>query len=85
MIFVDMIKALNAGNELVNSAIWKDRQTTLNLCTAVLTGIVVGLRFFWPGFPISDAQLIDYAAIISTILGLINSYLTNATSKKVGL
>lgn len=85
MNLITMFKALQAGQELADPKLWKDRQTTLNLCMAVLTGAVIALRIIWPNFPITDDQLIDYASILTTILAIINGYLTTATSKKVGV
>jgi len=85
MNLISMFKALQAGQELAEPKVWKDRQTTLNLCMVVLTGTVAALRIIWPNFPITDDQLIDYATVAATILALANGYLTTATSKKVGV
>lgn len=84
MILVNLIKALQAGKELADPATWKNRQVTVNLLVILLSA-VAGLARLLGWVDISDAVLQEVAVIIATILGLVNVYLTLATSKKVGL
>lgn len=77
-------KALNAGEELKNSATWKKHQQALN---AILTifGFVV---LFMPEEikqQLSPGALNSIGEAVVIIGGIVNSYLTPATSKKIGL
>jgi len=84
MILVNLIKALQAGKELADPTTWKNRQVTINLLVILLSAIAALARLLgW--VDISEEVLQDVAVIIATILGLVNVYLTLATSKKVGL
>lgn len=78
-------KALKAGEELTDSAKWKDRQNTANAVAAVLGLVVVILPKIGVGIEISTDDTLAIAGGIAAILGVCNGYLTTATSKKVGL
>ena len=74
-------KAVNAGEMLKDPAVWKNRQMTMNL-----VGIIVGII---PQFvdnvelTQADANAISYG--VTVLLGVVNTYLTAATSEKVGI
>ena len=73
-------RALRAGESLANPATWKNRQLRLNAVLAIL----YLLAKFLP-VELSDDELDAIADSIALIGGLVNSYLTVATSDKVGL
>jgi hypothetical protein len=79
-----MLGALKAGEELSNPAGWKNRATTVNLLVVVLSAIAY-LATWATGVPIPDDVIADAAQAIAITLGLVNAYLFNATSKKVGI
>ena len=73
------INALKAGESLVNSATWKNRQVSTNALLIVVGAIP---QLFDVDLSPDDVSLISYG--IAAIGGLFNSYLTVATSEKVG-
>lgn len=73
------LKALQSGESLVNSATWKNRQVSTNALLIVVGAIP---QLFDVDLSPSDVSLISYG--IAAIGGLFNSYLTVATSEKVG-
>ena len=79
-----LFEALQSGKELSNPATWKNRQNTINLLV-VLIGALAYLANLATGVPIPQDVVNGVAEIVAIILGLVNAYLTTATSKKVGL
>lgn len=79
-----LFEAMKAGKELSNPATWKNRQTAFNLLVVVLTAVAY-LSNLATGVTIPDDVVKAAAEIIAIVLGLVNAYLTTATSKKVGL
>jgi uncharacterized membrane protein YkvA (DUF1232 family) len=73
-------KAMKAGEILANPEKWKNKQTLINAIAAVVSFAVLLL-------PIDMApdDVILLSGSLATILGLFNSYITTATSTKVGL
>jgi hypothetical protein len=78
--FILFCRALRAGESLADPATWKTRQLRLNAILAILYLLAKFLPF--------ELTPDDFEAIASTLAllgGLINSYLTVATTEKVGL
>ena len=75
-----LIKALKAGSSLANPATWKNAQTAAN---AIAVLVVFVLSFF--SIDMAEKDIISLSGVIVTLVGLFNAYVTNATSKKVGL
>lgn len=73
-----VLEALRVGKSLVNVAAWKEAQGI----TSFLVAAVAVVRAFGVDFGIDDSTL---AAAGVAIAALVNTYLTFATSKKVGL
>jgi hypothetical protein len=74
MIFTQLLDALKAGKELRNAATW---------ILALL--VAVGPRFGM-NIPVSESDLATIATGLGTLLfGLVNVYLTVATTKKLGV
>jgi len=80
-----LIEALQKGKELADPATWKNRQNTMNLVIAVMSLIAFGLRLAGVDLKLSDDQLTGIAEAVAVILGVVNMFLINATSKKVGI
>jgi len=72
--------AVKAGESLKNPASWKNIQTLMNAFLVILGTIPV-----FVDIEISDAQLNAIAYGLATLAGVVNVYITNATSDKVGL
>jgi uncharacterized membrane protein len=73
-------KAMRAGEILANPEKWKNRQALINALAAILSfGVLV------TPLDIEPQDIILLAGALATILGLVNSYMTVATSEKVGL
>lgn len=74
------LAALRYGSSLSDPAVWKDRQNTIN----ALVGLIGAVLIFFPmGLGREDIELIAGGGAV--LLGLLNTYLTTATSAKVGL
>ncbi len=82
---LSLIKALKAGHELSNPAIWKKGQNLTNSVAAVIAGLIAVFKIFGIEIPVTDEQMVEIASIIAAILALINGYITTASSKKVGV
>lgn len=78
--FLLMCRALRAGESLTDPATWKNRQLALNAILAILYLLV---KFLPVELEADDIDAI--ASSIALIGGTVNSYLTVATSEKVGL
>ena len=74
------INALKAGESLKSSAAWKNRQLVMN---ALLVIIGAGLKLSNIQLPEADINSIAFG--LATLGGAINTYLTAATSEKVGI
>ena len=85
MILTDAWRALKAGEELGNAESWKNRQATASAVAAVLGLVVVLLPKIGLKIDISGGDIATIAGGIAVVLGMLNSYLTTATSKRVGL
>lgn len=79
-----IFEAVQAGKELSNPEIWKNRQTTMNMLVVLLSGSAY-LASLLGGVTVPQDVVTGAAEAIAIVLGLINAYLTTATSKKVGL
>jgi len=78
------LEALQAGKELSKPEVWKNRQTTFNL-VVVLVSAACYLGGLLGGVTVPQDVITGAAEIIAILLGLVNAYFVNATSKKVGL
>lgn len=74
------LAALRHGSMLADPAGWKRRQNTIN----AIVGLIGAALVFYP----MDIPPEDVAAIaggVAAVLGLLNGYITTATTDKVGL
>ncbi len=85
MILTDAWKALKAGEELKNAESWKNRQATGSAVAAVLGLVVVILPHIGVKISLSADDLTAIAGGIAAVLGVCSTFLTTATSKRVGL
>ena len=76
------ITVLNKGEELSNAAVWKDRQNLINTLVALIGAVAV---FLPANLGISSDDVLTVASAIAVLAGLCNTYLTTATSARVGL
>ena len=79
---LDLLKALKMGEELKNPAAWKNAQILTNLVGGLLALILkyLPLEYQLP----DDLMSLFVSAIVGVVLA-VNSYITYASSKKVGL
>lgn len=73
-------KVLQSGECLKDAATWKNRQLLMN----VLLVIIGAIPAFLP-IEMSQADINSISFGLATLGGVVNTYLTAATSKKVGL
>ncbi|WP_407280624.1 hypothetical protein U5817_10090 [Aromatoleum evansii] len=74
------LAALRYGSSLTDPAVWKNRQLLLN----ALMGLLGAVAYFVPVEMSHDDQK-AVAGGLAVAVGLLNAYLTAATSAKVGL
>jgi hypothetical protein len=72
--------AVKAGESLKNPEAWKNRQMLMN---ALL--IIIGTIPQFVNIELSDADINSISYGLATLAGVLNTYLTSATSVKVGL
>ena len=76
------ITVLHQGEKLTHVETWKNRQNLLNVLVAVLGGLAI----FLPGsITLTGDDIAALAGAIGVLAGLANSYLTTATTNKIGL
>lgn len=81
----ELIRALNAGEELRNAATWKNTQATTGAITAILGFVALVLPYIGVKIETTPEQLSAIAGGVAAVVGLFNGYTTIATSAKVGL
>jgi hypothetical protein len=74
------INAIKAGESLKNAASWKNKQILMNVFLIIITTL-----FEFGNIDISEADINSIAYGLATLGVAVNSYLTAATSEKVGL
>ena len=75
-----VLAALRYGSSLSDPAVWKRRQNLTN----ALVGLLGAITLFLP-VEVTDADIAALAGGLAVAVGLLNAYLTTATSDKVGL
>lgn len=78
-------KALQAGKMIDKPAKWKNIQNTTNALVALLSLMVIGLKFAGIELPLTDEQIVEIAGSIAVILGIANQVVTTITTKKVSI
>lgn len=74
------INAIKAGESLKNAASWKNKQILMNVFLVIITTI-----FEFGNIDIPEADINSIAYGLATLGVAVNSYLTAATSEKVGI
>ena len=74
------VNALKAGESLKNAATWKNKQLLMNVFLVIIATL---LKFGNIDIETSDLNSISYG--LATLGVTVNSYLTTATSEKVGV
>lgn len=78
--FLAAINAIKYGASLADPAIWKKRQNRFNAILGLLGAIVIFLPI-----EVSSEELAAIAGGIAAIAGVLNTYLTSATTDKIGI
>lgn len=78
------LNALKAGEALADSANWKTTQNKINVLSAFLISIVGLAKAFGIEVPLVDTDINNMAYAFVTLIGLVNFYLTTATTTKIG-
>ena len=76
------IGVLNKGEELSHAETWKNRQNLINTLVALFSAVAV---FLPANLGISADDMLTVASAIAVLAGVCNTYLTTATSARVGL
>ena len=80
-----IFNALKAGEELKNSALWKDKQKTASAIVVVLGALAVILPHVGVHITISQDDIIAIGGGIAAFLSIINGIITVATTKKISI
>jgi len=80
-----LFKALKTGEQLADPTTWKVRQNAINVCTAALGLVFAFMPHLQSTLGITNDDLLMIAGGIATIGGVVNNYLTTATTKKIGV
>lgn len=78
-------KALKAGEELANVKDWKQKQIAINTLSAFIVALIGVAKAFDIEIPLVETDINNMAYTFVTLIGLVNVYLTTATTKKIGL
>lgn len=81
----EFTNALKAGEEISNPTVWKDRQKLVSNIIVIVGFVIVLLPMFGINVKISSDEIVQISGAIASIVGIANSYLVIATSKKMGL
>lgn len=81
----EMFRALHAGHELRNKEGWKNAQVTANHIAVILAAVASALAMAGINLNIHQDSLVLIAGGIAGVLGIVNSYLTVATTKSIGM
>ena len=76
------ITVLHQGERLTDAATWKNRQNLVNILIAVIGAITV---FLPESINLSGDDIATVAGAIGVFAGIANSYITTATTNKIGL
>lgn len=80
-----LFKALKVGESLHNPETWKVRQNAINAIMAAMGILFAMSPDLKAHLALSEDDVIVIAGGIAAIGGAINTYLTTATTKKIGL
>lgn len=78
------LAALRAGEELKDPANWKTKQNQINVLTAAIVAAVGLAKAFGIEVPLTETEINGTAYTFVVLIGLVNFYLTTATTKKIG-
>lgn len=80
-----ILEALDKGKSLANVESWKSGQVTVNILAGFLASLIGVARAFGFDIPVTDEQLLLVASTLMSALGVYNSFITVATTDKIGL
>ncbi len=79
-------EVLRQGKALANSASWKNHQVTANMIAAFLASVFALLQVFLGiDLGVSNETLLAIGSGVLAVYGVYNSYVTTATSEKIGV
>ena len=82
---IDLFRALQAGKELANAATWKKSQLwTSNLTILLGCAVSIAAAAGHP-LPLTGDQITTLVSGLAVLVGLFNSYVTVASTAKLGL
>ena len=82
--FLAAIRALQHGASLADPAVWKQRQNLINAVVGLLGAVALFLPDEYKSQLTPDA-IASLAGAVAVLVGLLNPYLTVATTDKLGL
>ncbi len=80
-----LLRVLRAGEELAHVETWKVRQNAINALFALLGALAVLLPVLGVRLEVSDEDLLAIAGGIAAVGGVLNAWLTTATTRRIGL
>ena len=80
-----ILDVLRIGQQLKNPDVWKHGQNLVSLLTTLFGSLVILLHSFGYNITISDADVSTLAGAVAIIVGIINGFITTASSDKIGI
>ena len=80
-----LLEVLDKGKSVANIEAWKNGQVTVNVLVGLLGSLVAVARSFGLDIPVTDDQLFTISSAILGLLGVYNSFVTVASTDKIGL
>lgn len=80
-----LLHVLRAGEELAHVETWKVRQNAINALFALLGAATVLLPVLGVQLEVSDEDLLAIAGGIAAVGGVLNAWLTTATTRRIGV
>lgn len=80
-----IIDVLRYGKMLGDPVTWKNRQNAISALTSVLGSLIALLPLFGLTLEVSNEDILAIAGGVAAIGGVLNIYLTTATTDKIGV
>ena len=85
MIIIDLLKAVQAGEELKDSHIWANAASLTAALSTILAGGISVAKFLGYDLPITDADIVKICGSSATIIGTCITVISVATNKHAGV
>lgn len=82
---IDLFRAMQAGEALANAKTWKQAQLWTSNLTILLSAAVSIAAAFGHPVPLTPEQITTVVSALAVLVGVFQSYVTVATTEKLGV